>query len=275
MAEELSAEALAAKEVKDAVPPAKVEGQPNPDDPNAAAIDPAEQAEQAQRQKESSIQKLKRQREEARRESEFWKQEALKGRTAPAAAATAEPAAEPDGKPKPEAFKTVGEYFEALADWKAESKLAEHNKKAEAARVKEQESKHQESWKTREAEARTRYEDYDETLADDIVISRPMHALILESDVGPDVAYFLGKNPDEAARIAALPAMAAAREIGKIEAKFAKEEGKPGARSISKTPPPITPVNKATKAEVDPEKMTVKEWTEWRNKQIQAKRKRA
>jgi len=47
---------------------------------------------------------------------------------------------------------------------------------------------------------------------------------IAASDHGPDVAYWLGKNPAEARRIAALPSRAQAREIVRLESKVAQPE---------------------------------------------------
>lgn len=230
------------------------------------------EADEQKHKRESSIQKLKRQREEARRETEYWKQEAMK----PKAADTERPAVvQPEGKPKPDQFETVGDYFEALADWKAETKLAERDRKTEEASTRTRQAEHAKTWGNREAEARTRYSDYDEALAEDVRISRSMHDMILESDVGPDVAYWLGKNPVEAQRIASLSPTAAAREIGKIEARVAPPD-KPAVvvRSASSAPAPISPVSKAAKTEADPDKMSADEWAAMRNKQLQARRRR-
>lgn len=78
-----------------------------------------------------------------------------------------------------------------------------------------------------------KYEDFEEiALSEDVPISVPMAEAIAESEFGADIAYFLGKNVKEAERIAKLSPMTAAREIGRLEAKFA------ASATVSKTPPP-------------------------------------
>ena len=62
---------------------------------------------------------------------------------------------------------------------------------------------------------------------------------IQASDVGPDVLYWLGTNPKEAARIARLNPLLQAKEIGKIEASLGAN---PPVRKASSAPAPIAPV---------------------------------
>jgi hypothetical protein len=53
------------------------------------------------------------------------------------------------------------------------------------------------------------------------------------------VAYYLGSNPKEAERIARLPAILQAKEIGKIESKLASS---PPVKKSTAAPQPISPV---------------------------------
>jgi hypothetical protein len=62
---------------------------------------------------------------------------------------------------------------------------------------------------------------------------------IQSSDVGPDVAYYLGTNPKEADRISGLSPYLQAKEIGKIEVKIASN---PPVKKTSSAPAPINPV---------------------------------
>jgi hypothetical protein len=62
---------------------------------------------------------------------------------------------------------------------------------------------------------------------------------IQASDVGPDVLYWLGSNPKEADRIARLPPLLQAKEIGKIEVTLSSN---PPVRKTSTAPAPINPV---------------------------------
>jgi len=81
-------------------------------------------------------------------------------------------------------------------------------------------------------------------------------------DLGPDagakVFYDLGKNPDEAARILALPPVKMAMALSKMASAA------PKAIPVSKVPEPIKPVtggNTRTDGEPDPKNMA--EWSKW------------
>ena len=99
-----------------------------------------------------------------------------------------------------------------------------------------------------------------------------MAQAIQASDIGPDVIYHLGSNPKEAHRIANLPPILQAKEIGRIEAKLAAE---PPVKKTSSAPEPIRPVTaRATNSGVtdttDPRSTKTMSDSEW----IEAERKR-
>ena len=113
----------------------------------------------------------------------------------------------------------------------------------------------------REAEARDRFADYDTvTRNPGIAITPSMAEIIRDSDVGPDLAYHLGKNPVEAAKIAALPPTRQAVELGKLEARVT------APKPLPKQPPaPVQPVSGiAAGGTKDPGKMTMAEFKAWR-----------
>ncbi len=64
-------------------------------------------------------------------------------------------------------------------------------------------------------------------------------ALTLEDAVGADVAYYLGKKPDEALRIASLPPARQVMEIGRLAERIQAA----GRNKVTKAPPPIKPVS--------------------------------
>ena len=66
-----------------------------------------------------------------------------------------------------------------------------------------------------------------------------MAETIQSSEIGPDLAYYLGSNPKEADRISRMSALAQAKEIGKIEAKLASN---PPVKRTTSAPAPISPV---------------------------------
>jgi hypothetical protein len=74
-----------------------------------------------------------------------------------------------------------------------------------------------------------------------------MAEVINSSPVSHELAYHLAKNTDESRRIAALPPLAAARELGRLEAKLTSgPTAKP--RISTNAPEPIRPIagDKAT-----------------------------
>ena len=104
-------------------------------------------------------------------------------------------------------------------------------------------------------------------------ISDVVALAIQASDIGPDVAYHLGKNPKEAARIAKMPPLLQAREIGKIEATLSANPPQPTPKP-SNAPPPITPISKPAASQqydtTDPRSTKTMSTSEW----IEAERQR-
>lgn len=151
-------------------------------------------------------------------------------------------------------------YAEALAERKAAELLAQREAERERLALVE-------AYQDREEQAREKYDDFEQVVYNqNLPITDVMAQTIQASDVGPDVAYYLGSNPKEADRIARLSPFLQAKEIGRIEAKLA--ENPPVKRSTS-APPPIKPVTaKANSAPVldttDPRsmKMSTSEWIE-------------
>jgi hypothetical protein len=92
-----------------------------------------------------------------------------------------------------------------------------------------------------------------------------MAQTIQSSDIGPDVAYYLGANPKEADRISRLAPYVQAKEIGRIEAKLASE---PMVKKTSSAPPPFTPVTPSSKGAstydtTDPRSIKSMSTSEW------------
>lgn len=117
------------------------------------------------------------------------------------------------------------------------------------------------NWADQAEDARTKYADFDKVVsAPDVPISPTMARMITSSDAGADVAYYLGTNKAEAARIAQMSDLDAARSIGAIEARLSL----PQVKTQSTTPDPVTPVRPKGTAQKRPEDMTHAEFTKWR-----------
>ena len=130
-------------------------------------------------------------------------------------------------------FATTEAYAEALALQKAEELVA----KRDAAK---QQSQVLESYHEKEEEARGKYDDFEQVAYNPkLTITGVMAETIQSSDVGPEIAYYLGSNPKDADRISRMSPLAQAKEIGKIEAKLASD---PPVRKTTSAPAPISPV---------------------------------
>ena len=80
--------------------------------------------------------------------------------------------------------------------------------------------------------------DYNETVYDDsLKISPAMASEIRESEIGPEMSYYLGKNPDISAEISKLPLRAAIRRMALLESELESEKTKTG-KTVSDAPPP-------------------------------------
>jgi len=135
--------------------------------------------------------------------------------------------------PPVDQFDSPEDYADAWAYQKAEPLLAQR----EQAR---QQSAILESYHEREEEARNKYDDFEQVAYNPkLPITDVMAESIRASDIGPEVAYYLGANPKEAERISRLAPIVQAKEIGRIEAKMAND---PPVKRTTSAPAPISPV---------------------------------
>lgn len=137
-------------------------------------------------------------------------------------------------------------------------------------------------------DAEGRYPDFEDVVINnrDITIDYEVVKQAVESEASTDVLYYLGKHPDEAARLSALRdnPTAIARELAKVEARIeagvidltpkppaeTPDKGKdddtppatpPSPPKATQAPPPITPPKGGGGAEpVDDSKLSDEEW---------------
>jgi hypothetical protein len=175
-----------------------------------------------------------------------------------------------EGAPKPEDFKTVAEYADALTDYKLEQKLAKYREEALEKQQAAQNQQAQSEFIKRLEEAREAIPDYDEVIAEADMIAPPhiAHA-ITESPIAGYIGYHLAKNPDVLERLSKLSPSRAIAEFGKLEISLEK---KPEAKAIaaevpkiSKAPSPIVPLDGGSTPVVkDPSKMNFQELRAYR-----------
>jgi hypothetical protein len=179
------------------------------------------------------------------REQRKWEREQAQ-RAAPTA---------PSDLPPPDQFDSVETYAKAYA----EQMLRERE-------VQKQRSEYVDAYHDREEDARGKYDDFEQVAYNpNLRITTVMAETIQTSEVGPDVAYYLGSNPKEADRISRLSPILQAKEIGKIEATLVSN---PPVKKSSSAPTPISPVTArsngtSTYDTTDPrsiKSMTTSEW---------------
>lgn len=203
------------------------------------------------------INELTRIRREKEREAEYWRKVALEKK---------EPQPEPKQesnlpqRPKLENYESTEQYEDALFEWRDNVREI---KSAAERRQKEQETALRD-FNSRAAQFRSEHEDFDEVI-EAPVFSDAMRDVLLHSEKGPELAYFLGspENWAEAERIRSLSPMLQAVELGRLETKIqvAKQ-----TKKVPSAPKPITPVGMSGVPETDPSKMTTEEWMEWDKK---------
>ena len=158
----------------------------------------------------------------------------------------------------PDNFASTEEYVEALAEKKAEELVRQRDQNKQAVTIET-------TFRDKEDDAREKYADY-EKVAYTAPISDLMAEVIKASDIGPDLAYHLGKNPEEAERISALPPLLQAKEIGKLEVKIMNQPAE--KVKASNAPAPIKPIGSHGKTDSsDPSKMSMEEYHAFRKKQ--------
>jgi hypothetical protein len=133
----------------------------------------------------------------------------------------------------PDQFTTTEEYVEALTTSKAQQIVQQQQ-------FEQQRQELIGGYHDKEEVARDKYEDFEQVAYNPkLPITDVMAQTIQASDNGPDIAYYLGTNPKEAARISRLVPLLQAKEIGRLEAKVASE---PVTKRTSSAPAPISPV---------------------------------
>jgi hypothetical protein len=177
-------------------------------------------------------------------------------------------------RPDPDYYTSESEYAADLAVWK--SRAADVQAETENLRTRydevdgEDAGAFQAATADLNAEGAEKYKDYNE------VVTRPrdqggpaitvvMAEALLESDMGADIAYYLGKNVKESEKISAMSPVAQAKAIWKLEAKV----GKSNAPAQSQAPAPVKPVRGGSSAPTKPvSEMSMSEYAAYRQKQM-------
>lgn len=181
-------------------------------------------------------------------------------------------------QPDPRTYNSEAEYAADLAVWKARN----GDVQAESARIEsyfqgaedDDAAAFKEAADDLKSEGSEKYKDFNEVVNRDPskggpAITPVMVEAMIESDVGADIAYYLGKHPKESLKIFHMSPVAQARAIFELEKKVVAKTPPPK----SEAPPPVKPVRGGSAApRKDPSQMSMSEYAAYRQKQIQGER---
>jgi hypothetical protein len=173
-----------------------------------------------------------------------------------------------ENEPTIDKYDNFDEYVAAKAEFIAkrqiESTLSEREKSQMA--VKEAAARQQsvDSWTQKVAKATADMPDFEDVIASsDVPMTEVMQQSIMESDIGPKVAYYLASHPEEATKIAQMPPIRAVAALGRLEERLETAKAKP-----TQAPPPVQPVGSRATVSKDPGKMSDAEYAKWRKNRV-------
>ncbi len=188
---------------------------------------------------------------EAEKEAAYWKgkAEALASKPLevvkpPDLPGIPEPVLPP--KPRKEDFKDADGYedadgyYEALTDWKVETRLTQEYHKQAQEKTKQEHERNMGEAQKFIAKIHAKHPDYQEVSRNVQFPDLVAGAIMQTGEVGPDVAYHLAKNPAELLRISHLPPIAQVVEIGQLAVKLSTPALQP--KTIPGAPAPIKPL---------------------------------
>lgn len=167
----------------------------------------------------------------------------------------------PQGKPTREQFNDDAEWIEALTDYKTQQAVAGIEHKTSQEKVKS-------TFNQQLAQARDKYDDFDDVLEDvqSISVSQPINDALASSPYAAEILYTLGNDLKQATALAQMPIPLAIKELGKIEARIEAREVKPKEKKTTNAPAPIKPVKSKGNVGLnhldpkDAEKMDIGDW---------------
>ena len=140
-------------------------------------------------------------------------------------------------KPGRSQFYNETDYIEALTDWKADAAVAKREQQQRDAQYVAEQADVASQWDKRQQTAIESIKDYAEVLGgSDIQIPPYIHQAMLESEQGPEIAYYLALHPEEARRIGAMKPLAAIRRITDLERDLSGIDDAPAKKTASESP---------------------------------------
>lgn len=178
-----------------------------------------------------------------------------------------------EARPQRAQYDDPDRYDEALIAWSAresaKATLREDESRRSAQAQRDAEDSLRSTYRDRREKALAELPDFVEVAeSPNLQITQAMAGAIMASTEGPKLAYHLGKNPTEAARIATLPPAMQLVEMGMLAATL-----KAQARPVSNAPEPHRPIGARASAEPkSPHEESMEEYAARRNREIREAR---
>lgn len=172
--------------------------------------------------------------------------------------------------------RAMGEYADQKAAWAARREVQKAQRelqaKAEQDAIEAGRRAVREAYNARLSKVTEKFPDFKEVAeSPDVQISMPVAAAILHAEDGPELQYYLGKHPEEAARISGLPVFIQLMEMGILSARLKGNVAKP---VVSAAPKPIKPITPGSEPANKPlEDLSMEEYAQRRKKQMQESRR--
>lgn len=145
------------------------------------------------------------------------------------------------GAPKEEDYQNWKEYESATIDYNVDKKLAVRD-------LQRQRQEQINAYNNKRDEFKKEAPDFEEVLAEydaEYPATPAMQSALIDSDMGPQVAYYIAKNPEIGEKMAKMGIIALNKEVARIETKLEYDKSNPKAVvKTTKAPPPISPVGK-------------------------------
>lgn len=168
--------------------------------------------------------------------------------------------------PNPDKFEKYEEYEKAHNSYiisQAKWEIKQDQKKDEERRKKEDAAK---TWHSRMIKAKEKIPDLIQSIGNPLFKqSDTLLSLIQESEIGPEVAYYLSRNLHEADRLNSLTPYQAAKEFGKLELRLSAPPTPEPKNIITKAPEPAKPVEPTGTTEINEQELPINEFMSRRN----------
>lgn len=250
-------------------------GEQNESEQTAATETDGAQPQKPQKGVGKRIDELTKNWRDAERDRDHWREQALRAQQAkPEQPQQAVQPATNDADPEPTMADADWDVSDYNRKWYAWQRRQEKREEQQAKDAQERQSRAQKFQESAQAFAQAN-PDFQSVISNpNLPVNELMVEVISESDNPAAVAYWLGKNVDEARKIAGMSPAAMGRAIAKIESQFDRvepEQREPVQKTVTNAPPPPSALNGSKVAVKKLEEMSMTEYAAHRAAERQAK----